>query len=83
MKTADPSSRPDPLADADKICRLSAAELSRAFADRSLSPVEATRAALARAETIHRRFNALTVFYGDELLAVSTMRARCAALSKH
>ena len=61
----------DPLADAEDVCRMSAVQLTQAFADRSLSPVEATRAALARAEAVHRRFNAFTAFFGDEALAAA------------
>ena len=61
----------DPLADAEDVCRMSAVQLTRAFAERSLSPVEATRAALERAEAIHRRFNVFTAFFGDEALAAA------------
>ena len=52
------AAQPSPLDDAPELCRLSAAALTRRYADRSFSPVEATAAALARAEAIQPRFNA-------------------------
>jgi amidase/aspartyl-tRNA(Asn)/glutamyl-tRNA(Gln) amidotransferase subunit A len=76
MTPAAPPSELNPLSDADEICRMSAVALSRAFADRSLSPVEATRAALARAEAIDRRYNAFTAFYGDDALAAAVESER-------
>ncbi|MEI8701906.1 MAG: amidase [Mesorhizobium sp.] len=50
-----------PIADADDLCRLSAAELNAAYRAGSLSPVEVTMAALARAEAINPLFNAFTM----------------------
>ncbi|RUU15331.1 amidase, partial [Mesorhizobium sp. M6A.T.Ca.TU.002.02.2.1] len=50
-----------PIADADDLCRLSAAELNVAYRAGSLSPVEVTMAALARAEAINPLFNAFTM----------------------
>ncbi|HET9018692.1 MAG TPA: amidase [Acetobacteraceae bacterium] len=49
-----------PLDDAPDLCRLSAADLVQRYADRSLSPVEATRAALDRAGQVQARFNAFS-----------------------
>ncbi len=49
-----------PIADADPLCRFSAAELSAAYADRRLSPVEVVTAVLDRAEAIQPLFNAFT-----------------------
>ncbi len=51
------TARPTPLDDAPELCRFGAADLTRRYADRSLSPVEVARAALARAEAIQPRFN--------------------------
>ncbi len=65
-----------PISDADDICKLSAAELARAYASGALSPVEATRAALARAEAINRRFNAFTAFFGEEAMAAAAASER-------
>jgi amidase/aspartyl-tRNA(Asn)/glutamyl-tRNA(Gln) amidotransferase subunit A len=45
------------LDDAPDLCRMSAAELTRRYADKSLSPVEATAAALARAAQIQPVLN--------------------------
>ncbi|RUW94194.1 amidase [Mesorhizobium sp. M7A.F.Ca.US.010.02.1.1] len=50
-----------PIADADDLCRLAAAELSAAYRAESLSPVEVTLAALDRAEAINPLFNAFTM----------------------
>ncbi|TIN03613.1 MAG: amidase, partial [Mesorhizobium sp.] len=50
-----------PIADADDLCRLAAAELSAAYRAGSLSPVEVTLAALDRAEAINPLFNAFTM----------------------
>jgi aspartyl-tRNA(Asn)/glutamyl-tRNA(Gln) amidotransferase subunit A len=51
---------PAPLADAPDLCRLDAAALTRRYADGSFSPVEATEAALGRAEEVQARFNAFS-----------------------
>ena len=48
----------DPLADADDLCRLTATALAQLYAKGEASPVEVTRAALARAEVVQSRFNA-------------------------
>jgi aspartyl-tRNA(Asn)/glutamyl-tRNA(Gln) amidotransferase subunit A len=48
----------DPLADADDLCRLTATALIQLYAKGEASPVEVTRAALARAEVVQSRFNA-------------------------
>jgi len=52
---------PNPLDSAPPLCRLTAAQLAAAYADGSLSPVEVTRAALARAEEVNPAFNAFTL----------------------
>jgi aspartyl-tRNA(Asn)/glutamyl-tRNA(Gln) amidotransferase subunit A len=57
---SDSPSRPTPLDDAPELCRLSATQLTARYADGSLSPVEATRAALDRAAAINPVFNAFT-----------------------
>lgn len=49
-----------PNSDADDLCLLTSAELAQAYADRSLSPVEVTRAALNRARDIDTQLNAFT-----------------------
>ncbi len=51
---------PAPLADAPELCRLDAAALTRRYADGSFSPVEATEAALRRAEEVQARCNAFS-----------------------
>ncbi len=51
----------NPLDDADAVCLMSATALAAAFRTGHLSPVEATRAALARAEQIQPKFNAFTL----------------------
>ncbi len=61
----------DPLRDADPLCRLGAAELARAYATRTLSPVEVTRACLDRAETTQQRFNAFTLIDHETALAAA------------
>ncbi len=50
-----------PIADADELCRLSAAALAAAYRAGSLSPVEVAMAAVDRAETINPLFNAFTM----------------------
>ena len=66
----DTAARPSPLADAPELCRFDAATLTRRYADRSLSPVEATAAALARAEAIQPRFNAFSHLDPEGALAL-------------
>lgn len=61
----------DPLADADDICRMTAAELTEAYRTRALSPVEAARATLRRAEVINGQFNAFTHIDADVALAAA------------
>jgi len=45
----------------DDLCGASAGELTKAFASGGLSPVESTKAALARAEAVNSALNAFTV----------------------
>jgi aspartyl-tRNA(Asn)/glutamyl-tRNA(Gln) amidotransferase subunit A len=66
------SSRPTPLDDAPGLCRLGVAELTERYADRSLSPVEVTRACLDRAAQINATFNAFAFL--DETLALAAAR---------
>ena len=51
---------PTPLNSTPALCRLTAAQLAASYADGSLSPVDAIRAALARAEDINPALNAFT-----------------------
>jgi len=51
---------PTPLDSAPALCRLTAAELATHYASLTLSPVEVTNAALARAEEINATCNAFT-----------------------
>lgn len=62
-----------PLADADPLCRLGAAELIPLYRSGELSPVEVARAALARAEAINSPYNAFT--YIDHHGAIELARA--------
>ena len=50
---------------------LSAAELSRAFADKTLSPVDATRAALARIDAWEPKLNAMYLVHREQALAAA------------
>ena len=61
--------RSRPIDDADDICRMSAAELTAAYAKGSLSPVEAAQATLKSAEDINPRFRACVSLYHDDALA--------------
>ena len=61
-----------PLDDAPELCRLGATELAQRYADRSFSPVEATRAALDRAAQVQPRFNAFS--HLDEAAALAAAR---------
>lgn len=54
------------------LCRASASELVQRYASRSLSPVEATRAALERAQATQEAFNAFTVIDWDGALAAAS-----------
>lgn len=60
-----------PLDDAPELCRLGAADLTRRYADRSLSPVEATQAALDRAAQIQPLFNAFSHLDPEGALAAA------------
>ena len=60
-----------PIADADALLRLGAADLHRAYAARNLSPVEVVTCALERAEAIQPRFNAFTRIDHDGALAAA------------
>jgi aspartyl-tRNA(Asn)/glutamyl-tRNA(Gln) amidotransferase subunit A len=62
---------PAPLDDAPELCRLGVAELTRRYADRSLSPVEVARVCLTRAEHIQARFNAFTFIDHEGALAAA------------
>ena len=59
------------MRDADPLCRLGAAELTRAYAAGTLSPVEVARACLDRAETVRQRFNAFTLIDHETALAAA------------
>jgi aspartyl-tRNA(Asn)/glutamyl-tRNA(Gln) amidotransferase subunit A len=62
----------DPLSDADGLCRLDAAGLGRLYASGEASPVEVTRAALARAEAIQPKFNAFVRIEHDLALQMAS-----------
>ena len=57
-----------PIADADPLCRLGAADLATAYAAGQLSPVDVARAAIARAEEIQPIYNAFTRIHGEAAL---------------
>jgi amidase/aspartyl-tRNA(Asn)/glutamyl-tRNA(Gln) amidotransferase subunit A len=57
-----------PIAEADAVCRLGAADLASAYAAGSLSPVDVARAAIARAETVQPLYNAFTRISGEAAL---------------
>ncbi len=66
-----------PIADADPLLTLSAADLSVAYAAGSLSPVEVAAAALDRAEAIQPHFNAFTrIDRASALAAAQASEAR-------
>ena len=73
MKDSAPQSRTlrHPIDDAPEICRMSVAELTAAYAKGALSPVEAARAALQRAEDINPRFNAFRALYPEDALTAA------------
>ncbi|QOL80824.1 amidase [Pseudooceanicola spongiae] len=60
-----------PSSDASEICRMSAADLTLAYASGALSPVEATRAALERSEQAQARCNAFTLIDHDAALTAA------------
>jgi len=62
-----------PFSDASAICRLSAPELAARYRSKELSPVDATLAALDRAEAINPAYNAFTLI--DREAAVSAAKA--------
>jgi amidase/aspartyl-tRNA(Asn)/glutamyl-tRNA(Gln) amidotransferase subunit A len=64
--------RTTPLDDAPELCRLNAAALTRGYASGAFSPVEVTRAALARAEHVQAGFNAFTHLDHAGALAAAT-----------
>ncbi len=61
----------DPLADAPELCRRGVVELTRSYADRSLSPVEVAAAALARAADLQAAHNAFTLIDHDGAMAAA------------
>jgi len=63
----------DPLADADDLCRLPATALLQLFAKGEASPVDVTRAALARAEAVQARFNAFVRIEHEAALAAAAL----------
>ena len=63
----------DPLADADDLCRLTATALIQLYARGEASPVEVTRAALARAEVVQSRFNAFVRIEQDTAMAAAAL----------
>jgi aspartyl-tRNA(Asn)/glutamyl-tRNA(Gln) amidotransferase subunit A len=62
---------PDPLADADDLCRLTATALIQLYARKQTSPVEVTRATLARAEAVQTRFNGFVRIEHEAALAAA------------
>jgi amidase/aspartyl-tRNA(Asn)/glutamyl-tRNA(Gln) amidotransferase subunit A len=60
-----------PLDNAPELCRLSATELTTRYADGSLSPVEATLAALDRAARVQEKFNTFTHLDHEAALAAA------------
>jgi hypothetical protein len=79
MNEAKPTGRatPHPLDDASDICRMSVAELTTAYAKGSLSPVEAARATLQRAEDINPRYNAfVSIDHEDAHIAAKASEKR-------
>ncbi len=59
------------MAGADALCRLGAAELAAAYAARNVSPVEVTRACLARAEAVQATLNAFTLIDHEGAMAAA------------
>lgn len=60
-----------PLEGADPLCLMTGAELARAYASARLSPVEAARQTLARAETVNEALNAFTFIDHEGALAAA------------
>jgi aspartyl-tRNA(Asn)/glutamyl-tRNA(Gln) amidotransferase subunit A len=60
-----------PMTDADPLCRLTSAELSKGYSSGALSPVDVATAALDRAEAINPTFNAFTRIDRDSALAAA------------
>jgi aspartyl-tRNA(Asn)/glutamyl-tRNA(Gln) amidotransferase subunit A len=65
--------QPDPLADADDLCRLTATALIQLYAKGEASPVEVIRAVLARAEVVQSRFNAFVRLEHEAALAAAAL----------
>ena len=61
----------DALPPANELCRLDAAALATSYRKRDLSPVEVTKAALARAEAINPALNAFTFLDHEGALAAA------------
>lgn len=61
----------NPLADADELCRSSVAQLVAGFSTGKFTPLDAAKAALARAEQVQRRFNAFTLIDTEAALAMA------------
>lgn len=61
----------DALPPANELCRLDAAALATSYRKRDLSPVEVTKAALARAEAINPALNAFTFLDREGALAAA------------
>ncbi|MBW4021602.1 MAG: amidase [Proteobacteria bacterium] len=64
---------PEPLADADDLCRLTATALIQRYARGETSPLEVARASLARAEAVQTRFNAFVRIEVEAALAAATL----------
>ncbi len=62
---------PTPLDDAPELCRLTAADLTAAYAASTISPMEAVGAALDRADVINPKFNAFTLIDHDGALTAA------------
>jgi amidase len=60
----------------DDLCFLTAAEAIEAFRSRSLSPVEVTRALIARSEDVQQKINALTYMFPEQALAAAALAER-------
>ncbi len=63
----------DPLNDADDLCRLTATALIQLYAKGEASPVEVTRAGLARAEAVQSRFNAFVRIEHEPAMAAAAL----------
>ena len=64
---------PDPLDDADDLCRLTATALIQLYAKGEASPVEVTHAALVRAELVQRSFNAFVRIEHEAAIAAAAL----------